>query len=222
MDDFFEVFGLPRRLSLDAAALQGRFYELSRRAHPDFHVGAPPGEQARILAAAARLNAAYRTLRDPVARIEYLVRLEEGRDTKEGGEAKPPAPPELLEEMFEIQETLAEATAGGTLADTTRKTLAAQRERLQARLEAEEARLTGPLSSAWDAAGDAERGRLLDGFKRALATRAYLRTVVVDSKSYLYLNGTTLDYVQQGLTGGFTFVNPNAKSSCGCGTSFST
>jgi iron-sulfur cluster assembly protein len=45
--------------------------------------------------------------------------------------------------------------------------------------------------------------------------------VVCDKKSYLYLNGTTLDYVQQGLTGGFTFVNPNAKSSCGCGTSFS-
>jgi iron-sulfur cluster assembly protein len=45
--------------------------------------------------------------------------------------------------------------------------------------------------------------------------------VVCDRKSYLYLNGTTLDYVQQGLTGGFTFVNPNAKSSCGCGTSFS-
>jgi iron-sulfur cluster assembly protein len=44
--------------------------------------------------------------------------------------------------------------------------------------------------------------------------------VVVDVKSYLYLNGTTLDFVQQGLTGGFTFVNPNAKSSCGCGTSF--
>lgn len=45
--------------------------------------------------------------------------------------------------------------------------------------------------------------------------------VVVDAKSYLYLNGITLDYVTQGLTGGFTFVNPNAKSSCGCGTSFS-
>ena len=45
--------------------------------------------------------------------------------------------------------------------------------------------------------------------------------IVVDKKSYLYLNGTTLDYVQQGLTGGFTFVNPQAKSSCGCGTSFS-
>jgi iron-sulfur cluster assembly protein len=46
--------------------------------------------------------------------------------------------------------------------------------------------------------------------------------VVVDVKSYLYLNGSTLDFVQQGLTGGFTFVNPNAKSSCSCGTSFTT
>jgi iron-sulfur cluster assembly protein len=44
--------------------------------------------------------------------------------------------------------------------------------------------------------------------------------VVVDAKSYLYLNGSTLDWVRQGLTGGFAFVNPNAKSSCGCGTSF--
>ncbi len=45
--------------------------------------------------------------------------------------------------------------------------------------------------------------------------------IVCDAKSYLYLLGTTLDYVQQGLTGGFTFVNPKAKSTCGCGTSFS-
>ena len=45
--------------------------------------------------------------------------------------------------------------------------------------------------------------------------------MVCDTKSYLYLAGTTLDYVRQGLTGGFTFVNPQAKSTCGCGTSFS-
>ncbi|HYE93354.1 MAG: iron-sulfur cluster assembly accessory protein [Candidatus Rokubacteria bacterium] len=44
--------------------------------------------------------------------------------------------------------------------------------------------------------------------------------IVCDKKSYLYLNGTTLDYVMQGLTGGFTFVNPQAKSACGCGESF--
>jgi iron-sulfur cluster assembly protein len=45
--------------------------------------------------------------------------------------------------------------------------------------------------------------------------------VVCDAKSYLYLSATALDYVKQGLTAGFTFVNPNAKSACGCGTSFS-
>jgi iron-sulfur cluster assembly protein len=45
--------------------------------------------------------------------------------------------------------------------------------------------------------------------------------VACDAKSYLYLNGITLDYVTEGLTGGFTFVNPQAKSSCGCGHSFS-
>ena len=44
--------------------------------------------------------------------------------------------------------------------------------------------------------------------------------MVCDAKSYLYLNGVTLDYVTQGLQGGFTFINPQAKSSCGCGTSF--
>ncbi|MCI0548192.1 MAG: iron-sulfur cluster assembly accessory protein [Candidatus Rokubacteria bacterium] len=45
--------------------------------------------------------------------------------------------------------------------------------------------------------------------------------VVCDPKSYLYLNGTTLDYVTEGLQGGFTFINPQAKTSCGCGHSFS-
>lgn len=45
--------------------------------------------------------------------------------------------------------------------------------------------------------------------------------IIVDSKSTLFLNGTTLDF-SDGLTGtGFSFVNPNAKSTCGCGTSFS-
>lgn len=44
----------------------------------------------------------------------------------------------------------------------------------------------------------------------------------VDNKSYLFVNGTVLDY-SDGLTGtGFTFNNPNAKSSCGCGQSFSS
>jgi len=176
----FEVFGLERRLGVDTEALRERFYALSRQWHPDFHAQAPPDAQGRALEASARLNAAYRALRDPIARIEYLVRLEEGRETKEGAAVKPQAPPALLEEMFEMQEALAEARAGGVLDETARKTLATQRERLMARLQDEEARLIGPLSAAWDAATPAERPAALAQLKDALATRAYLRTVVDD------------------------------------------
>src|SRR5262249_61433735 len=111
--DHFEVFGLPRRLGIDVAQLQRKFYELSRQSHPDFHQAAAPERQAEILEASARLNAAYRALRDPVARIEYLVRLEEGRDTKEGAVAEPKAPPQLLEGKFGIHEALQRPRAGG-------------------------------------------------------------------------------------------------------------
>jgi molecular chaperone HscB len=175
----FEVFGLPRRLGIDTAALQRRFYELSRRHHPDFHHGASPEAQAAALDASARLNAAYRTLRDPIARIEYLVGLEEGRDAPEGATVKPKAPPALLAEMFEIQEALAEAKAGG-LDDDVRETLRRQRARLVERHGEEEARLTGPLSRAWDAADAVDRRAALEAFKASLATRAYLRTVIAD------------------------------------------
>ncbi|MEK7715780.1 MAG: Fe-S protein assembly co-chaperone HscB [candidate division NC10 bacterium] len=177
--DYFEVFGLPRRLRIDTAELQRRFYDLSRRCHPDFHQAAPAEEQARALETSARLNAAYRALRDPIARVDYLVRLEEGRETKEGAGVKPKAPPELLEEMFEIQEALEHAQAGG-LDEGGRQALAAQREKLAARLVAIESTLAGPLSEAWDTTVAAERPRLITAFKDALATRAYLRTVIED------------------------------------------
>ena len=177
--DHFEVFGLPRRLGIDAAQLQRKFYELSRQSHPDFHQTASPARQAEVLEASARLNAAYRALRDPIARVEYLVRLEEGRDTKEGAAVKPKAPPELLEEMFEIQEALQDARAGG-LDAASRETLAGQRDRLMARYQDEEARLRGPLSEAWDRTGADARAGVLAAFKEALATRAFLRTVIDD------------------------------------------
>ena len=177
--NFFEVFGLQRRLGIDETELQRRFYELSRRYHPDFHHGASPDAQAEALDASARLNAAYRALRDPIARIEYLVRLEEGRESREGAEVKPQAPPELLAEMFEIQEALAEARTG-TLDEATRDALVHQRERLHKRQADEEARLAGELSRRWDAAGAGDRAAVLHAFKTSLATRAYLRTVIAD------------------------------------------
>jgi molecular chaperone HscB len=190
MTDFFTVFGLPRRLAVDGAALQRRFYELSRRWHPDFHQAAPPAEQARALEESARVNAAYRALRDPIARVEYLVRLEEGRDTTEGVAVKPKAPPALLAEMFEIQEALEEARRG-RLDEAARATLAEQRDALVARQAAGEGRLSGPLSQAWDAAAPADRPAALAALKEALATRAYLRTVIDDLGAVLDAPQTT-------------------------------
>jgi molecular chaperone HscB len=183
--DYFEVFGLPRKLALDTAALQERFYALSRQVHPDFHAGKPPAEQAAALEASARLNAAYRALRDPIARIEYLIRLEEGRPTREGSSERPAAPPDLLAELFEVQEALAEARAGG-LNEEARRTLAAERDRLRIRLEAETARLTGPLTAAWDGAASAEeRIAVLRELKESLARRTYLAAVVEDLEQAL-------------------------------------
>jgi molecular chaperone HscB len=179
MSDYFETFGLERRLGLDVAALQRRFYELSRQWHPDFHQGAPSAEQARALEASARVNAAYRALRDPIARVEYLIRLEEGRETREGALGKPKAPATLLAEMFEIQEALEEARAGA-LDEATRASLSAQRDALRARLAETETRLVGPLSRAWDVAAPGERPAALGALKEALSTRAYLSTVIDD------------------------------------------
>jgi len=177
----FEVFGMDRTLAIDPVELQRRFYELSRQHHPDFHQRSSAEEQARVLEASARVNAAYRALRDPIARAEYLVRLEEGRETEpvEGQAVKPKAPPELLEEMFEIQEALQEARAAG-LDDAARAALEGQRDRLVARRTAGEARITGELSAAWEAAVPADRPARIAALKDALATRAYLRTVIDD------------------------------------------
>jgi molecular chaperone HscB len=179
VSDFFSVFGLERRLAIDGPALQRRFYELSRQWHPDFHQSAAPQAQARALEESARVNAAYRALRDPLARVEYLIRLEEGRDTKEGAVVKPKAPPALLAEMFEIQEALEEAKAGA-LDYSVRATLTEQRAGLEARMAKAEAQIAGPLSQAWDAAGAADKPVALGALKEALATRAYLRTVIDD------------------------------------------
>ncbi|MBI4607805.1 MAG: Fe-S protein assembly co-chaperone HscB [Candidatus Rokubacteria bacterium] len=179
--DYFEVFGLPRKLGIDAEELQRRFYELSRRVHPDFFQTATPAEQARSLEHSALINRAYRTLRDLVPRVEYLIQLEEGRETREGDTAIKPKPPtELLEEMLEIQEALQEARAGG-LDAATRQRLRDEQARLIERRAREEASLLA-LAGEWDARadGDGDRSQLLDRMKQVLAARAYFNTVIND------------------------------------------
>ena len=184
--DYFEVFGLPRKLGIDLEELQRRFYELSRRVHPDFFQTATPAEQALSLGQSALINRAYRTLRDPVSRVEYLIRLEEGRETREGDTGiKPKAPMDLLEEMLEVQESLQEAKAGG-FDEATRRRLSEEQARLLERRAAEEAALLA-LAREWDATldRDGDRKGLLDRMKEVLATRAYLNTVINDLSAAL-------------------------------------
>jgi len=180
VSDYFTVFGLPRKLGVDAEALQQRFYELSRQHHPDFHQGVGAERQAEVLGQSALINRAYRALRDPLARVEYLIALEEGRETREGASDKPKAPRELLEEMMEVQEALEEARAEGLAGDAGTR-LREERHRLEERYTAEAAAIVA-RSAEWDRLVDegADRRPLLEWFKQRLATRAYLRTVIDD------------------------------------------
>jgi len=178
--DYFTVFGLPRKLVVDASALQRRFYELSREHHPDFHQGAAAERQAEALAQSAVVNRAYRALRDPLSRVEYLIALEEGREVREGATDKPKAPRELLQEMLEVQEALEEAKAEGMGGEAAGR-LREERARLEARYAAEGEAIVG-RGAEWDRLVDegGDRKPLLEWFKQRLATRAYLRTVIDD------------------------------------------
>src|SRR5580692_8946851 len=104
--DYFEFLDLPRNLAVDAKDLEKRFYALSRQLHPDLHSRKSPAEREQAEESTAVLNDAYRTLRDPVKRAEYLLKLE-GFDI--GEQTTKDVPPELLEEVFELNMALEEA-----------------------------------------------------------------------------------------------------------------
>lgn len=107
--DFYEFFGIDRKLNVDEAELQKRFYELSRQWHPDRFGRKSAQEQAQALEATAILNDGYRTLRNPVRRAEYLLK-EEGFPI--GEQRSKDVPPELLEEVFELNMMLEELKEG--------------------------------------------------------------------------------------------------------------
>src|SRR5580765_3251088 len=68
--DYFTFFGMPRLLTIDAADLERRFRELSRRFHPDFFYNATPTERLASLERSSYLNDAYRVLKSVPARVE--------------------------------------------------------------------------------------------------------------------------------------------------------
>jgi molecular chaperone HscB len=114
--DYFHVFGLEHGFNVDLAALENEFHRLSRKLHPDRFARAGEIEQQWSLADTALLNDAYRTLKDPISRTEYLLKLEgaeigeefSGQDRATNGKNPSRVPADLLEEVFELNMQLEE------------------------------------------------------------------------------------------------------------------
>src|SRR5277367_4056111 len=117
--NYFTFFSLPPKLAIDTVALEKAFYALSRKLHPDRFAGKSAAEQEAALRESSLLNDAYRTLKDPIARTEYLLKIE-GVELEEQSKAATEAartsgtakkqivPPDLLEEAFELNMQLEE------------------------------------------------------------------------------------------------------------------
>src|SRR6202521_5623123 len=161
----FDLFEVPRKLWIEMSSLKQKFLELSWKLHPDKFVNASPEEQELSLKRSSELNDAYRVLRDPVGRVEYLLELE---GMRKEGEHKQQAPPELLEEVFELNESLDELreakASGGDLA-TLKSRLESERKNFQGKLGAVDAQLQD-AARQWDAglddnAAEADRKTIL-------------------------------------------------------------
>ena len=185
--DYFTCLGFPRRLMIDPHKLETKFYELSRAFHPDFYQNKSETEQSISLGNAATLNTAYRSLRDPIQRAEYLLDLEAGA-VKEI-RASPPA--DLFEEILALQDTLEEYRTSDRASPTgkqLRDKLHTEQQTLEQRKCDMEAQLK-QLFLDWDALQDrgeatcearSERDRLLKQMREILSNRTYVNHIVDD------------------------------------------
>jgi molecular chaperone HscB len=183
--DYFAFFGFPRKLQLDAAALEKRFHELSWKLHPDNFVRAGEDERALSLERSSQLNDAFRTLREPVARVEYVLAIE---GMRKEGTTKQQAPPELLEEVFELNESLDElrsARQSGGSGDemfALRSRLEAAQRNFEEKLREVDAELAAAFAR-WDTALDAgaakdAQKKLMTQMNEILNRRSYIRNLV--------------------------------------------
>lgn len=199
--DYFSFFGLPRKLNLDGGILEREFYGLSRKLHPDIYAGHDSREQEWSLEQSSRLNDAYRTLKDPIRRTEYLLKLEgvelEGQskaateEARKSGEKKQIVPPDLLEEVFELNMQLEEVRANKKLGEedaALTSELQNQKKELEAKFEALFEELRGYWNE-WDTASEtgneAERARARDHMVDLLNRRSYIRNLVRDVNEVL-------------------------------------
>jgi len=185
--DYFSLFEMPKKLWIEMDGLEQKFLQLSWKLHPDNFVNATEMERELSLKHSSELNDAYRTLRDPVARVEYLLGIEGER--KEG-EKKQQAPPELLEEVFELNESLDELReakeSGGDLA-ALKASLEAARDNFQEKLAEVDSQLQG-AAREWDAALDgdaAARKKIMARLNELLNRRSYIRNLVTNVQKEL-------------------------------------
>jgi molecular chaperone HscB len=184
--DYFQVFGLERRFTIDLSALEHEFHRLSRKVHPDRFARAGENEQQWSLADTALLNDAYRTLKDPLYRTEYLLKLEGAEIGEEhsGNDRKDPSrvPADLLEEVFELNMQLEEMRMARKMGEEDAA--------LQASLEQAKRKFDGLLVEvdqnlriqwqAWDEGGAAARKSAQRTMVALLDRRRYLSNLVRD------------------------------------------
>ncbi len=198
--DYFTFFGLPYKLNLDTAVLEREFYALSRHLHPDMNAIRTPEEQEWSLQQSSSLNDAYRILRDPISRTEYLLRLHgvhlEEQSTAATAEArrtgkakKQVVPPDLLEQVFELNMQLEEARMNKKMGEPDRSLqleLQDTKKQLQARYEAMMQELYGGWNE-WDAliehggnVLEEDRVTVRDKMLDVLNRRNYVRNLLRD------------------------------------------
>ena len=203
--DYFSFFGLPTKLNLDVPALEKDFYELSRKLHPDLNARAGRQEQEWSTEQSSLLNDAYRTLRDPIKRTQYLLKLE-GVELEEqsksateqaraSGELKKQiVPSDLLEEVFELNMQLEELKMNKQM-DEDDPALSAEIRKHKVALEQKHESLLLELQSywkQWDAlmesnprAESPERKQITGKMVDVLNRRNYIRNLVRDVNTAL-------------------------------------
>jgi molecular chaperone HscB len=195
--DYFAFFGLPYKLNLDVAQLERDFYSLSRKLHPDINARADAPEQEWSLEKTSQLNDAYRTLKDPVSRTEYVLRLqgvqleeqskaatEEARKT--GSAKKQVVPPDLLEEVFELNMQLEELRMNKKMGDND-PALERELQDAERRLMSRQSEMLNELSEAWKQwDGLIDRASAGEGMAESERTAARDRMVdILNRRSYL-------------------------------------
>jgi molecular chaperone HscB len=195
--DYFTFFGLPRKLNIDVTRLQREFYELSRKLHPDLYGQTSKQEQEWSLEQTSLLNDAYRTLKDPIKRTEYLLRLE-GVELEEqskkatetarvSGEIKKQVvPPDLLEEVFELNIQLEELRMNRKMGDDD-PALIGELQAHKTEFEKKFEVLSQELKQYWDQWDrvvdldqDDKRRQVRDKMVDVLNRRNYIRNLVRD------------------------------------------